>query len=194
MVMKLGSQFGGDFGEYRDIEDGKPKSEEGFVDYLRSKDTLTRAEVNKRFRSYLHNSVLETEGNKFAYYVSPGNRRTKEKPLTIDMISKSLFSNFLNQSPVTDNLATDAYMRDSEIQNMIHVMNMFVDLALHQWDPKADSHNGMQVKLERIFGSKSMMSWSEILKDAVCAKLEINDSDERIRPFYRDFNEQAEPN
>ena len=86
-------------------------------------------------------------------------------------------------------MATDAYLRDSEIQNMVNVMNMFVDLALHQWDPKADSHNGMQVKLERIFGSKPMMAWSEILKDAVCAKLEIYDSDEKVRPFYRHFDD-----
>ena len=190
MVSKLGSQFKGDFEAYRDMEDGSPKSEKGFVDYLRSKDTLTRFEVNKRFRSYLHNSILEDEGNLFANFVSAGNRRTKDKPLTMDMLSKSLFSNFVNQTPVSENMATDAYLRDMEIKNMVTLMNMFVDLALHQWDLKADSHSGIQKKLERVFGSKSMMSWSEILKDAICGKLDIHDSDEKVRPFYREFDEQ----
>lgn len=190
MVSKLGSQFKGDFDEYRDREDDKPKTEKGFVDFLRSKDTLTRFEVNKRFRSYLHNSILEAEGNRFAEYVSAGNRRTKEKPITMDMLSKSLFSNFLNQTPVSENMATDAYMRDVEIKNMVNLMNMFVDLVLHQWDSKADSHTGIQKKLERFFGSKSMMSWSEILRDAICGKLDIHDSDEKVRPFYRNFDEQ----
>ena len=189
MVLKLGLQFKGDFESYRDLEDGQPKSEAGFMEYLRMNDNLTRGEANKRFRSYLHNAILESEGNTLAYFVSSGNRRTKEKPLTIDMISKSIFGCFLNQTPVSDNLATDAYKRDVEIQNIVKMLNMFVELALHQWDPKASREDAMQRKLERIFGSKPMMAWTEILRDAICAELRLFDTDEKTRPFYRDFGD-----
>jgi hypothetical protein len=33
------------------------------------------------------------------------------------------------------------------------------------------------------------MAWTKILKAAVCAKLELNDEEDRARPFYRDLNE-----
>jgi len=32
------------------------------------------------------------------------------------------------------------------------------------------------------------MSWSELLKDAVCARLEIFSEEDRVRPFYRDIS------
>jgi len=34
-----------------------------------------------------------------------------------------------------------------------------------------------------------MMAWCEIFKDAVCAKLEIYDIDEKNKPFYRDISD-----
>jgi hypothetical protein len=40
----------------------------------------------------------------------------------------------------------------------------------------------------RLFGSKSMMSWAELLKDAICARLEIFSEEDRVRPFYRDIS------
>ena len=39
---KAGSLFGADFEEYKSLEDGQPKSEEGFLEYLKKKNlTLT---------------------------------------------------------------------------------------------------------------------------------------------------------
>ena len=56
--------------------------------------------------------------------------------------------------------------------------------------PKASSNDDGQRKLNRVVRSKSMMAWSEIFRDAVCAKLEIHDSDDKAKPFYRDFTEE----
>jgi hypothetical protein len=33
------------------------------------------------------------------------------------------------------------------------------------------------------------MAWSELLRDAVCAKLDLEDADERARPFYRELSD-----
>ena len=185
MVGKLGAQFGKDFEEYKNNEDGIAKSEDGFMRYLRNKDNLTAAQVNNRFRSYLYSSVLEMPENNLAKLVSAGNRRTREKPLTTDMLSKSLFTNFLYRKPLATNLASDEYRRDSEMQNMVSLMNMFYDLALHNWDPKAPRHDSQQRRLERIFGSKPMIAWAGILKDVIDPTLGIVDSSERERPFLR---------
>src|SRR6202789_954516 len=189
MVARLGSEFGADFEKYKNLEDGAIKSEAGFMKYLDRVDgqVLTRADRNKRFRSYLYNSVLQNPDNKLSTFVSKGNRSTDERPLTIDVLSKSILSCFLFTQPADDNMATDTYKRDKEIENVVALMNMIHDLALGSWNPKAGKNDETQRKLLRIFGSKSMMSWSELLRDAVCARLEIFSEEDRLRPFYRDI-------
>jgi hypothetical protein len=32
------------------------------------------------------------------------------------------------------------------------------------------------------------MAWSELLRDAICGKLELQDGEDRMRPFYRDIS------
>ena len=190
MVLKLGSQFGVDFETYKNQEDGQSKSEEGFVNYLRSKDNLTRGEVNNRFRSFLYNSIIEDEDNRLTRLVSQTNRPTAEKPITMNSLANSLFANFLYRHPVNDNMATDAYLRSSEIKTVVRLMNMLDELALHQWNPEAGGSSGNQRKLERLIRSRFMKAWSAMLKDAICTKLEIFDGDERMKAFHRDFDER----
>jgi hypothetical protein len=103
------------------------------------------------------------------------------------MLSKSLFASFLYTEPVDDNMATDAYKRDNEIENNVALMNMLYDLALAGWNPKLGMQDGTQQKLSRIFRSKSILAWSELLKGAVCGKLDMDDPDDQARPFYREF-------
>jgi hypothetical protein len=191
MVLKLGGQFGKDFEDYKTREDQETKTEAGFLAYLeRIQDpSMTRAERNKRFRSYLFNAILEDEDNRMAKLISNSNRGSKERPLTVDMISKSFFSNFLNQEAVKDNIGTEAYKRDHEINNNIRLMNVFFDQSLCNWNPVAPNNDQTKIRLERIYSSKSIMAWSKIFKDAICAKLEITDEEDRARPFYCELSD-----
>jgi hypothetical protein len=189
MVSKLGSQFGKLFDEYKNAEDDSTKSEKGFVDYLKIADQLTAGEVNKRFKSFLFNSVLDEEVNKLARLVSKTNRSTDETPLTMDMLQKSLLSNFLYLTPMEEDLASNKYLREKEINNVITLFNILDEEILHLWDftkPKSDQ---TQIRLKRLIRSKSIMSWSEILKDAIAAKLDIFDADEKALLFYRELND-----
>jgi len=190
MVAKLGSQFGKQFEDYKNSEDSSKKSEAGFVNYLKTSEQLTTGEVNKRFSSFLYNSVLDTEVNKIARLVSKSNRSTTEFPLTVDMLSKSLLSNFLYRYPLEDDLASDNYKRDKEISNLIELFNILDSEALHNWDSTKSSDDTIQNKLVRMFRSKSIMSWSELLLDAVAAKLDILDSDEKAMIFYRELDSE----
>ncbi len=189
MVMKLGSLFGADFEEYKKDENEDIKSEAGFLKWLSRRDQgMTRkADRTAQFRSYLYNSVIEHEENKTSKYVSATNKSTKDKPLSIDMLSKSIFSNFMYREPVDDNMLTETYRRSTEIDNVVAILNMIHDLGLHRWDGSSSRDDTEHRKLARMFSSKSMMAWSEILADAVTAKLELHDSDEKAAPFYRDL-------
>jgi hypothetical protein len=191
MVAKLGAQFGKDFENYKNLEDGHPKSESGFMAFLKKQDagTLTGADLNARFRSYLYSSVLEHEENKMKQFVSAGNRSTAEKPITMDMLQRSLFAHFLYREPMTHDLTTGAYRRESEINNVVALMNFVYDFGLSGWDAKAPLNDANRIRLSRIFGSKSMMAWADLVHGAVCGKLELDDGEDRERPFYRDLKE-----
>jgi len=193
MVMKLGAEFGADFDAYRKLEDGSTKSEAGFVRFLEEDPTrgFTRAQVSRRFRSYLYNLVLQHDHNRAAQYVSNVNRSTDEKPLTIDLLSKSIFANFLYASPAEESMASEAYKREQEIEHVVELMNMLHDQALGSWNAKAGANDFNQRRLTRLFRSKSAMAWSELLRDAVCAKLDLIDQEDRARPLYRDLTPES---
>lgn len=190
MVSKLGSQFGKQFEDYKNKEDEAKKSESGFVQYLRVTEEFTHAEANKRFVSFLYNMVLDPELNKVSTLISKSNRSSIEYPLTVDMLSKSLFSNFLYRNPLDEDLASEHYKRDYEISNLQKLFNIIYEEALHSWDSAKDQKDTNQNMLSRLFRSKSIMSWAEILKDAVAAKLEVIDADEKAMLFYRELTEE----
>lgn len=190
MVSKLGSQFGKQFEDYKNRENDDKKSEYGFVEYLKSEEKLTAGEVNKRFRSFLHDMILDEQQNKITKFVSKSNRGTDEYPITVDMLSKSIFSNFLYQQPDDEDLASEHYKRESEIKNIIELCNILHDEALHAWNSKLGKDNPHQNKLTRIFRSKSMMAWSELLRDTVAANLKIYDADDREKLFYRELTKE----
>ncbi len=146
---------------------------------------LSAGEVNKKFLSYLYDSVLDEKSNKAVRLVSKGNRGSAETPLTIDMLSKSLLTNFLYREPVEDDMTSVNYKRDAEIDNATMLFNMLDEEALYQWDGSKPATDPIQAKLNRMFRSKAIMAWSEILKDAIAAKLDILDSDEKAMLFYR---------
>lgn len=94
------------------------------------------------------------------------------------------------REPVDESLTTDRYKRDHEVENMIALMNMLHDLGLHAWNGGAPAGDTMQRKLSRMFRSKSIMSWAELLADAVAGKLELSDTDDKARKFYRELSKE----
>jgi hypothetical protein len=187
MVGKLGAEFSKDFDDFKNLDQPSAKSEIAFFSYLlgRPDAMLTKAELNRRFRSYLYSSVLSHPENKLDPFVSRSNRGTDQQPITIDMLEKSIFARFLHREPTADGMASDTYRRDDELRNLVELCNMLVEGGLHGWNPKAPADDQNRRRLGRLFGSKSMMAWSELLWDAVCARLELYDSDEKMRVFYR---------
>ena len=61
---------------------------------------------------------------------------------------------------------------------------------MHNWNPHAGPNDPNQIKLKRLFTSKSIMAWSDILKNAICGKLDLQDSLDRTMPFYRYFDDK----
>jgi hypothetical protein len=192
LVTKLGGQFNVQFDEYKQQETDKTKSESGFVRFLvsRSDGQLSKANIQKQFVSFLYNSILDKTTNKLARLVSDSNRGSKGYPLTIDMLHKSLFADFVYRHPTDDDLTGTNYRRDDEIKNVIKFCNiLYEETSLDQWDDSKSENDITQNKLNRIFRSKSIMVWSGILRDAIVAKLEVLDSEDQELLFYRHISD-----
>lgn len=192
MVMKLGAQFGKDFEDYRNESQDEVKTEARFLRWLQNKEDnqFTTGDLNKRLRSYLYNGVLEDSGNKLRPLISVENRSSKQTPLTIDQLEKSLLSDFLFREALDIDMTSADYRREVEFENLIFLMNCLHDNALHRWDASAAKNNHDQVSLERMFRSKSMMAWSEILCDAIAASLRLTDREEKSKLFLRDLTDE----
>lgn len=190
MIAKLGSQFGKQFEDYKNNENDEQKTEAGFVKFVQISEQLTAAEVNRRFTSFLYNAVLDESTNKLVRLVSKSNRSTNEYPLTNDMLNKSLFSNFLYRYPTNDDLTSPNYKRDKEIINVIRLCNIIDEEIMHKWDATKTANDLTQNKLNRMFRSKSIMAWAELFRDAVAAKLDIIDRDEKALLFYREISDE----
>lgn len=190
MVAKLGAQFGKEFDEYKNIEDNSAKTEIGFLNFMKNKDLLTTGEVNRRFRSFLYNSILDDSGNKVSHLVSKGNRSSAQTPITQDMLEKSIFSKFLYREPVDADMSTDKYLREKEFENMVRLFNSLYDEGLCNWDSNKSDSDSEQLKLKRMYRSKSIMAWSEILFDAICASLHFFDSDEKALLMHRSLTDE----
>ena len=106
----------------------------------------------------------------------------------MDMLDKSIFTHFLHREPTAESMTTEGYRRDEELSNMVDLCTMFVESGLQSWDAKAPKDDQNRLRLQRIFSSKSMMAWSELLWEAVCARLDLTDTDERLRVFYRQLS------
>lgn len=191
MMLKLGAEFANYFDDFKNSDESSVKSEATFVTYMLSRPggMETKATMSRRFRSHLYRSVLTDSDNTLFPFVSTANRSTHEQPITMDMLEKSIFSNFLFRDPTSDSMTSDSYRRNDELKNMVQLCNILVEEGLGQWNPKATADDLNRVRLQRIFGSKSMMAWSELLWDAVCARLDLTDTDDRIRVFYRPLSQ-----
>jgi hypothetical protein len=176
MVLKLGAEFSKDFEDFKNLEEPQLKSEQTFFMYLLGKPNtmLTKAELNRRFRAHLYRSVLSDPRNKLDSFVSRANRGTDEQPITMDMLQKSIFAHFLYREATSESMASEEFRRDDELNNMIELCNMLVEGGLHSWDHKAPADDQNRLRLQRMFGSKSMMAWSELLWDAVCGRLVVD--------------------
>ena len=190
MISKLGGIFVEAFDEYSDSS-GEERTESGLLEFImrRNPGMTAKSDLMKTFRSGLYSLVLKHESNNGIYsLVSESSRKNEHQPITVDMLDKSLFKNFMVRDVVADDMNTDSYKRRVEIDNMAFFFNLFYEEGLNCY---AEAGKDERRRLKRIMGSKSMIAWSGILKGAICGVMGLLDEEERKRPFYRDLSDDT---
>ena len=91
------------------------------------------------------------------------------------------FENYKNMNP--DEAKTEAGFIE-------YLLNMIFEQRLNAWDARSGENDTTQLQLTRMFSSKSIQAWAEIVRDAIRGTLKLQDEEERAKIFYRNINEE----
>jgi len=177
-----------EFTRYLDTGDFAKKSERAFFrEHLPSPQ---RAEFRKYFTSYLRYEVLTgkagTKPNEILNYVETITARSKRYPLSYDAVQKTFLDHFLWLKPSREPLEVSQNMRTLERENLIRLMNLFVEeiLASNRFDfgkgiyrieeqltEAPDSIPDSHLRAYRLCRSAAMIIWSLELMRAIALLL-----------------------
>jgi hypothetical protein len=164
-----------------------PKTEAAFVEFMRAKADLTRAEAVKRVRSMIYRDLLEHRDNQLRDYIAEENR-TRENPLTMSRLERTFLAEFIAPPPLSDEFESEAYHRDEECENFVRLVNKIVERVLaDRWAP--ERKDAAHAKAARIFSAGALRAWVPFLRDALAPALQVFEHEERKRLLYRPLGE-----
>lgn len=162
------------------------KTEAAFLDFIRAKSDLTKAEAKKRIRSLIYKDILDHPDNHLREYITEENRG-RQNPLTMSRLEKTFFAEFIAPPPLNDEFETDSYHRDEERENVVRVLNAIVERSLaDKWAP--ERNDAAHKKAARLYSAGALRAWVPFLRDAIAPALQLFDSEDRVRLFYRDLD------
>ncbi|MGH2966208.1 MAG: HNH endonuclease [Solirubrobacterales bacterium] len=167
------------------LETQGPKTEVAFSDFMRNRTGLTRAVAVKRIRSVIYRDILDHPNNSLREYIAEENRGRKN-PITMSRLEKTFFAEFIAAPPLDDEFESDAWHRDEERENIVFLFNVLVEKALAgRWNPELG--DAAHKKAARLFSAGALRAWVPFLHDALAPALQLFQSEERRRIFYREI-------
>jgi hypothetical protein len=164
-----------------------PKTENAFVDFMRAKADLSRADATKRIRSMLYSDILEHPDNQLRDYIAEENR-TRDNPLTMYRLEKTFLAEFIAPPPLADEFESEAYHRDEERDNFVRLTNKIVERVLAgRWAP--ERKDAAHATAARVFSAGALRAWVPFLRDALAPALQVFEHEERKRLLYREMDE-----
>lgn len=164
-----------------------PKTETAFVDFIRAKGDLTKAEARKRVRSLIFRDILDDPNNKLREYITEENRG-RQNPLTMSRLERTFFTEFIAPVPMNDEFETESYHRDEERANVVRLLNAITERTLdQQWAP--ERNDAAHKKAVRLYSAGALRAWVPFLRDALAPALHLFDAEDRARIFYRELDD-----
>jgi hypothetical protein len=185
LMKKYSDVFHQDWDEYLELPG--EKSEEGFVNFLVDSKGQKKAEAIKKIRYALINDIIESQDpkNKITEFIAEKNRARKN-PLTLSLLGKTFFKEFLMQPPLNVEFESSDDFRKQEKLNIINLLNIIAEETLiGRWDPA--SGNAAHKKAERIYLSGAIRAWTPLLKDVIAQVLRLFDREEKEKIFFREI-------
>lgn len=170
------------------IEKSQSKTEDAFVDFLRSRSDLTRAEALKRLRSMVYSDIIEHPDNRMRDYIAEENK-SRKNPITMSRLQKTFLREFVADPPLHDEFETKAHFRAEEKENVVKFFNVVVEHGLEgRWAP--ERKDAAHQKAARIFSAGALRAWVPFIRDAIAPSLQLFDQKDRAEVFYRNLSDE----
>lgn len=181
---KMSQIYGANWQKY--IETTDKKSEKGFCNFIKYAEISNDEKPEKQIEAFLITSILKDEKNIFSQFVAPENKTGKQYVMSRDSLLKYYFRYFLTKPPLTIEIDSKEDFRNQEIENNIIFFNLLAnELLINKWNP--DANDDVHKKAERIFRIGSIMVWFPMLRDVVFNKLDLFETKEKDRIFFRNI-------
>jgi hypothetical protein len=185
LLAKYSDIFKQEWDDY--LERPGPKNERDFVAFLRVRGKTT-TEAKKMLQMAVEQDVIEDPENRLSDFIAERNR-TRKNPLSISILEKTFFREFILTPPTTVEFEGPEDFRTEEKQNLVRLMSMIADKQLAgRWNP--DANNGAHKRAERVFGAGAMRAWVPMLQGVVAQVLQLYDAADRERVLFRPITDQ----
>lgn len=171
--------------EFTSTKSADKHSEDNFINFLVSEKQNNRAEAKQMLRSVIITNAVElTRFKDFTAIAS----RDSNFPLSIDLLTKTVFPNALYLEPSTATFKSIADFRDIELDNFKELAALLVEYGcLNDWiaNPRGKELTNIQIKARRIWHKGSVLTWAPYLKSILGSSLNFITSNDREKLLYR---------
>ena len=185
LIAKYSDIFEQEWEEY--LERPGSKNESDFVAFLKVRGKAA-TEARKMLRMAIEQDVIEDPANSLSEFIAERNR-TRKNPLSINILEKTFFREFIFAPPTTVEFEGPEDFRAEEKRNLVRVMSMIAERQIvGRWNP--DANNAAHQRAERVFGAGAMRAWVPMLRDVIAQVLQLYDAAERDKVLFRVISDQ----
>jgi hypothetical protein len=184
LIAKYSDIFKQEWEEY--LERPGSKNESDFAAFLRVRGKTT-VEAKKMLQMAIEQDVIEAPENRLSDFIAERNR-TRKNPLSISILEKTFFRDFIFSPPTTIEFEGPEDFRSEEKKNLVRLMSLIAEKQLTgRWNP--DANNASHQRAERIFGAGTMRTWVPMLSDVLAQVLQLYDAGDREKVLFRTISD-----
>jgi hypothetical protein len=185
LIAKYSDIFKQEWEEY--LERPGSKNESDFVAFLRVRGKTT-ADAKKMLQMAIEQDVIDVPENRLSEFIAERNR-TRKNPLSINILEKTFFREFILSPPTTVEFEGPEDFRGEEQKNLVRLMSVIAEKQLAgRWNP--DANNAAHQRAERIFSAGAMRAWVPMLRDVIAQVLQLYDAADRVKVLFRVITDQ----
>jgi hypothetical protein len=185
LIAKYSDIFKQEWEEY--LERPGSKTESDFVAFLRIRGK-SKTEAKKMLQMAIEQDVIEDPENRLSEFIAERNR-TRKNPLSISILEKTFFREFILSPPTTVEFEGPEDFRSEEKGNLVRLMSLIAETQLvGRWNP--DANNAAHQKAERIFTAGVLRAWVPMLRDVIAQVLQLYDIADREKLLFRLISDQ----
>lgn len=185
LIAKYSDIFEQEWEEY--LERPGSKNESDFVAFLRVRGK-TSTEAKKMIMMAIEQDVIEDSTNRMSEFIAERNR-TRKMPLSISILQKTFFREFIFPPPTTVEFEGPEDFRAEENRNVVRLMSMIAEKQIMaRWNP--DANNAAHQRAERLFSAGALRAWVPMLRDVIAQVLQLYDAAERQKVLFRVISDE----